>query len=212
MKLNKHFIGQTTKWITLLAVINLVVTFLDVSAQNTENKKTQFLELSTKNIRKYKLTDQELMSLQYYISDTVLFEKVEEVETNNKDINKKSLFSAVTTTRKEILLPKMTPGVAIEISHYDPFAKSYNDPIKSIKVDFGGGVVLTIFGDNFSIPFSKSDSSFIEKIDGIEYRVEHTPDSDLKGRNGAARLLVGLSLFESHKEEVETKTAPGKTL
>jgi hypothetical protein len=159
------------------------------------------------NIKKeFNLTDQDLMSIQYYNSDTIVFRTPDKVENVSiKSVTNKIISTTETTYRSEIVLPAYTPGVAVKITDY------------SINVDFGKGIV---------VPFTKMPAGVfwircmkrvsplhqtIVTINGIDYNANYSRDEYFKDWADIF-LLADLTILRKKKEEIQKQIAPGRII
>jgi|WetSurMetagenome_2_1015567.scaffolds.fasta_scaffold115507_3 hypothetical protein len=209
MKRLKIFVNRLACLLFLILFISGCDALFYTTAQNTKQ------EISDSDVKKYSLTNNDLMSLQYYNDKAFIFKTSDKYETNTqKDISSAKLTSSTTVYRNEIRIPAMTPGVAVKIEN------GY------IYIDFGNNIIIpfSMFG-HFGFVIDYKEGTYYKKSESLEKitinGIEYVADIEDNYKNYTddyckyfeiVNLQVDLSKFESSKSIIQQQTAPGRTL
>ena len=155
----------------------------------------------------FNLTNQDLLSFQYYNNEAIIFKtsgKVEAVTQNN--LSNSQISRTETTYRTEINLQAFTPGVAVKIEN-------------SMYIDFGDGII---------VPFEPRNGKWFYKIDrysyghkiatetivinGKEYYVYFGGTPNFGQYYDEVFLYADLTILQNKKEEIQKQTAPGRII
>lgn len=182
--------------------------------RNRGKEKDNKRILTYHEIEQYKLSDEDLMSIQYYINCNLKLTSSNENVSNQKDLSNAQLSSSRLITNKIINIPINTPGVAVKVD------KDY------IYVDFGQDVI---------IPFSRCCMTKCVRyivgsfgitttlnINGIIYDMKIPYDEIARNQgdsydggfsaNYCISLKVDMSVNQSTKVETQQVTVTGKTI
>jgi hypothetical protein len=146
----------------------------------------------------WKMTNQELYSLQYYIGSTLKFKRIKSTTDTQKDLSNAERSISTTIYGQEVTLSKWTPGIAVDVG------------IDFIQIDFGDGVKI-VFEKGYG-QFRVWDGATI-KINKQKYLVEIV-DPGNKDQYGEYVYLYTdkLSTVATNHEEIDKKNVSGRTL
>ena len=148
--------------------------------------------LTVDQVRNYRLTEEEMKGIQYYLSREVVFSTVfKRPAGKSKAVEAgQGVFENTFEVEKLVLrIRKKTPGVCVA-------AKD-----NWIQVDFGGGVVLT-FENREGMRYYFLNTGRLT-IDGLNYR---------RQTFNSARLLAKAAFIVNIVEKRGKKAAPGRTV
>ena len=186
--------------LNLLLIGMLIPISHDASAQDSGEKDKTLLTLYT--MYDWKWTEEELLNLQYYIGNDVKLQIIETESQYHRGRNSKT--TETTVYKKEIIIPKWTPGVAVKVKK-----DSY------LAVDFGDGVIfyfqLNIFLRRLYLSLKNQKNEIL--VNNQLYEIIVDNPSTVPGWGEGISLYTD-KLIEGGtvKEFMDTKTVSGRRI